>query len=1069
MSFLKGIISKVVGDSNEGQVRKLRPIVDKINALEAQYKSLSDDELREKTTEFKGRLEGRESLDDILPEAFAAVREASRRRIGLRHYDVQLIGGIVLHQGKIAEMKTGEGKTLVATLPLYLNALHGMGAHLVTPNDYLSKVGVQWMGPAYHMLGMTVGVIQSAASNPDAGSFIFDPTYQSSDDRFRGLRPVSRREAYQADITYGTNNEFGFDYLRDNMVWALQQKAQREVNFAIVDEVDNILIDEARTPLIISGPAEESSQLYVRFAELVTHLRSSTNQKNEDEEPDGDYVVDEKARLATLTAHGISKVEGLLGVDNLYTQENLHMSPYLEQALRAEVIYHRDRDYVVQEGEIIIVDEFTGRLMHGRRYSEGLHQAIEAKEGVPIQRESLTLATITFQNFFRMYKKLAGMTGTAYTEREEFQKIYNLEVTAIPTNVAVVREDMTDQVFRTQEAKWRAVGQDILHARLRGQPTLVGTVSIEASEQLSDRLSFARLQAWARIMLLRRVIAENNTIDKKQREEWAQFLSQPIYKIGITELNSISRALKVNPDLFAPENQKSLAEILEVEPSPALTDVLRSGVPHNVLNAKYHEREAQVIAQAGRSGTVTIATNMAGRGVDILLGGNPEGIAREQLRQDGVDLSVIDMETWQQALQESTDITRKDREKVLKLGGLHVIGTERHEARRIDNQLRGRAGRQGDPGSSRFFVSMEDDLMRRFGGQSVAGLMQRFGLEDDIPIEHGIVNKSLENAQVRVEGHNFDIRKHVLEYDDVVNKQRGLIYSEREKVLKHESTKDLVMEMVEQEITTQVQAAMAKTEEEMDLVPLYNDMRIIMPLPPQMNTRQWESMTPEAVIDELVGYAEEVYEEREKHMTPDVMRQVERYVLLRTIDDLWIRHLTALDDIREGIGLRAFGQRDPLVEYKTEAYRAFQELMASIRHDVAHMVFHLEVTREPQQPTRQMYTNREEEIDENDTRARARRRRFAAAQAGGNDSGPRLPSRNDPCWCGSGRKYKNCHLRTDQTGETTPQAVIAGVAQNAGNSAGSNSENTRPEAPAPPAAVAENKGGNNKKKRRGRR
>ena len=743
--MFKNLIRKAFGDPGEREAKRLKPVVDQINALAAEFEGMSDDELRGQTDAFRATIAERvgtlrddlalareewlqepdvnaqnqlrlevqrlekelrqaeaEAMQEILPRAFAAVREASVRTTGMRHFDVQLIGGMVLHQGKIAEMKTGEGKTLVATLPLYLNALTGRGAHLVTPNDYLSKWGVQWMGPIYHLLGVSVGVIQSAAANPELGSFVFDPEYPAADDRYRNLRPVTRREAYYADVTYGTNNEFGFDYLRDNMVQNLDDCAQRELVYAIVDEVDNILIDEARTPLIISGQAQESSDYYRSFAQVVRRLT-----------PERDYKVDEKDRLVTLTDDGIARVESLIGLgagQSLYDADHYEMNPYLDNALRANVLYKLDRDYIVKEGEVIIVDEFTGRLMHGRRFSEGLHQAIEAKEGVRVQRESLTLATITFQNYFRMYTKLAGMTGTALTEAEEFYKIYRLDVVAIPTHRTVIREDLPDQIFKSEQAKYRAVVNEIAELHKKGQPVLVGTVAIETSEMLSELLK-------------------------------------------------------------------------------------RKGVPHNVLNAKQHEKEAGIITQAGRPGTVTIATNMAGRGVDILLGGNADGMAREKLRKQEIDLAALSESdpVWVAALAEAKAACEADRAKVLAAGGLHVLGTERHEARRIDNQLRGRSGRQGDPGSSRFFISLEDDLMRRFGGQGVANIMDRLKIDEDMPIEHGLVSKAIESSQIRVEGYNFDIRKHVLEYDDVVNRQRELIYTQRRQILSEPTMRPTIM------------------------------------------------------------------------------------------------------------------------------------------------------------------------------------------------------------------------------------------------------------------------------------
>jgi preprotein translocase subunit SecA len=776
--MLKSILTKVVGDPNEKELNRLGPVVEEINALEPEFEKLSDGELRALTAQFKAQIVEatadlksqlqeqqrelaeetdfyhreririevekietevkkveEELLEEFLPRAFAAVREASKRTTGMRHFDVQLLGGIVLHQGKVAEMKTGEGKTLAATLPIYLNALTSRGAHLVTVNDYLAKRDTQWMGPIYHLLGLSVGVIQSAAANPDLGSFLFDPDYPATDERFQYLRPVRRREAYAADVTYGTNNEFGFDYLRDNMVLDLAQCVQRELHYAIVDEVDNILIDEARTPLIISGQAEESAEYYETFARLVPRLHH-----------EADYVVDEKARVVTLTEEGIANIENWLGIDNLYSPENSGLTPYLDNALRAHVLFKRDRDYIVQDHQVIIVDEFTGRLMHGRRYSEGLHQAIEAKEGVRVQRESLTLATITFQNYFRMYHKLAGMTGTAATEAEEFHKIYNLDVTVIPTNEPMIRTDHPDVIYKSETAKFKAVVQEIEDLYRKGRPVLVGTISIERSEMLSEMLR-------------------------------------------------------------------------------------RRGIPHQVLNAKRHEKEATIIAQAGRPGTVTIATNMAGRGVDILLGGNPEGLARDELRRKGVDLTTVSAEEWGQALARATELCQRDREKVLALGGVHILGTERHEARRIDNQLRGRSGRQGDPGSSRFCLSLEDDLMRRFGGSAVANLMERLGVEDDIPIEHNLVSKSIENAQVKVEGHNFDIRKHVLEYDDVVNKQREIIYEQRRQILSEPTLKPIIMRMVGEEFSELVSLYTSSNyRDEWDLAGLYMAVKAILPL-----------------------------------------------------------------------------------------------------------------------------------------------------------------------------------------------------------------------------------------------
>jgi preprotein translocase subunit SecA len=955
--MFKNLAKSIFGDPNEREAKRLQPLVDQINALGPEFERMSSDELRTQTDAFRQHVADRagslreeavaareawiqepdagsrtqlkieldrlerdlkaaeaEAMDEILPRAFAAVREASTRAIGLRQYDVQLIGGMVLHQGKIAEMKTGEGKTLVATLPLYLNALTGHGAHLVTPNDYLSKFGVQWMGPIYHLLGVSVGVIQSAAVNPDLGSFVFDPDYLADDDRYRHLRPVARHEAYLADITYGTNNEFGFDYLRDNMVQDLFQCVQRELHYAIVDEVDNILIDEARTPLIISGQAQESSDYYQRFAQVVRRLS-----------PERDYTVDEKDRIATLTEDGIARVESLIGFQagqSLYDADHYELTPYLDNALRANVLYKLDRDYIVKDGEVIIVDEFTGRLMHGRRFSEGLHQAIEAKEGVRVQRESLTLATITFQNYFRMYRKLAGMTGTAATESEEFGKIYNLDVVAIPTHKTVVRVDFADGVYKSEQAKFKAVVAEIGELHKRGQPVLVGTVAIETSEMLAEMLK-------------------------------------------------------------------------------------RRGIPHNVLNAKQHEKEAGIIAQAGHSGTVTIATNMAGRGVDILLGGNPDGMARERLRREGVDLAALAEEdpVWLKAMDEAKASCEADRQKVVAAGGLHVLGTERHEARRIDNQLRGRSGRQGDPGSSRFYIALEDDLMRRFGGQSVSGLMDRLGMEDDVPIEHNLVSKAIESAQVRVEGYNFDIRKHVLEYDDVVNKQREIIYSQRRQILSEPTMRPTISGMIEDEVRdlvgtltgdTGARSVQVLDRNSWDLATLAAEVSKIFPLPKSEKPESWRQMTPTQIADHLVELAELAYEDKEATLGPETMRQLERLLMLRAVDSRWVRHLTDLDELREGIGLRAFGQQDPLVAYKREAHEMYQDLVASVSHDIVLSIYHAQLLVRPPVPVRQIQTNRGDGSTAQPVQSK------------------KTLGRNDPCWCGSGKKYKVCHMRSDQ-------------------------------------------------------
>ncbi len=969
--MLKSIVKTVFGDPNERELKRHQEVVDVINALEPEMQQLSDEQLRAKTDEFKQRLSDGETLDDILPEAFAVVRETAVRTIGLRHYDVQLIGGIVLHQGKIAEMKTGEGKTLVATLPLYLNALTGKGAHLVTPNDYLSKYGLQQMGPVYHFLGLASAVIQSRGENETMHSFRFNPDWSSDDARFHNLEPISRQDAYRADITYGTNNEFGFDYLRDNMVRSLDQMAQRGHHYAIVDEVDNILIDEARTPLIISGQADQPSDYYRLFAKLVKNLVPSSEASIEREDPDGDYVEELKTRSVYLTERGVEKMEhllqreGELDGDNLYSPENSDKLPYLDNALRAHVVYHKDKDYVEMQGQIIIVDEFTGRLMHGRRFSEGLHQAIEAKEGVEIRRENLTLATITFQNYFRMYDKLAGMTGTAATEADEFEEIYNLEVTVIPTNLPVIREDKQDLVFMTEKGKWIAVVRDINARQERGQPVLVGTAAIETSEHLSRELG-------------------------------------------------------------------------------------KANIPHEVLNAKQHEREAVIIAQAGRPGAVTIATNMAGRGVDIILGGNPEGLARDILRKRyGVDITEATKEQWAEVLAEAKAEVAKNRTIVLEQGGLYVLGTERHEARRIDNQLRGRAGRQGDPGETRFYLSLEDDLMRRFGGDRVRNFMKWADMPEDMPIEHGMISKSIQQAQVRVEAHNFDIRKRVLEYDDVVNKQRETIYAQRYKILTAEKgvLRDQIQLMITEGIQNVVAEQLSGDELNWDLEELHRAALTIYPVPEDITPDTLRALNdPDDIETRLVQGALEVYQQRIEQFGDDWFTEAEKHVMLNAVDQLWQRHLTDLDVLREGIGLVGFGGRDPLVEYQRQSYEMWQALQAEIKAKVVQDIFRVAPATQQTRPRLMLQRNL--------TNVQAGRGTMptvdaqAAAQRAGDgrpqpqrgkgrpttDSIPGLPlhisqydgvGRNDPCPCGSGKKFKQCCYRTIRRARHTvdPDAV----------------------------------------------
>src|SRR5947209_6200066 len=856
-------LSKIGGDPSDREIKRLRPTLAQINALEEDYRALSAEELRDKTAQLRARFQEGESLDDLLPDAFAAVREAAWRTIGKRHYDEQMLAGAVLHSGRIAEMKTGEGKTLVATLPLYLNAIEGKGAHLVTPNDYLSRLGGGWMGPGYEALGLSVGVISHEFAA------VYDPNFadplKHPDERLNHWRPVARRQAYEADITYGTNNEFGFDYLRDNMVWEPEQKVQRPLHYAIVDEVDNILVDEARTPLIISGPAEEANQLYAVFAMVVQNLVAVPKpEENEDPDPEADVIFDEKYRIVTPTERGIDKVEATLlrmnasFTGSIYDPQNIQLTHFLDNALKAQFLFNRDDQYIVNpDGEIVIVDEFTGRLMPGRRYSEGLHQAIEAKEGVHVQRENVTLARITFQNYFRMYAKLSGMTGTAWTEREEFQKIYDLDVVIVPTHRPMVRADQADLVYKNEDAKFSAVIEEIADLNNSGRPVLVGTTSVEKSERLH--------------------------------------------------------------------------ELLE-----------RKGVPHEVLYDKAHDIDAWVIAQAGRPGAVTIATNMAGRGVDILLGGNPDGLVEGLLKKEGLTLDEATPEQREAAWQEANGQCERDAGRVRLLGGLHVLGTERHEARRIDNQLRGRAGRQGDPGSSRFFVSLEDELMRRFGGASIAGLMDRLGLEEDVPLEHPWVSRAIENAQQKVEAYNFDIRKHVVEYDDVLNRQRDVIYGDRDRVLFEENLKPLIMEWVEETLVQLTSEALGGDRRDWDLDTLRQQVERIFPMPANFSWDEVERVTDrEEVVDHLMELAEAAYDHKEEELGHDQMRLLERIWMLNVMDRLWIQHLTAIDDLREGIGLRAYGQRDPLIEYKVEAARMFDDLQAQIRTDVVNAIYHL--------------------------------------------------------------------------------------------------------------------------------
>jgi len=913
-----GLFDKIFGTRSQREIKKIQPLVDKILALESEYTALSEEDLRGKTAYFKDQLAAGKTLDDILPEAFAAIREAAWRVLGMKPYPVQLLGGIVLHQGRIAEMKTGEGKTLVAILPCYLNALTGRGVHVVTVNEYLAKRDSEWMGKVHRYMGLTVGLV------------------------IPGMTPAQRREAYAADITYCTNNELGFDYLRDNMAIYKQELVQRGHAFAIVDEVDSILIDEARTPLIISGKGEESSKLYEMCDHFVSTLRRQVFAKTEDKEVhddyDCDYFVDEKARTVSMTARGIAKAEKYFGIENLADTENTTLFHHLNQAMKARGLMKKDVDYVVKEGQIIIVDEFTGRLMYGRRYNEGLHQAIEAKEGVSVASESKTLATITFQNFFRLYDKLSGMTGTALTEQEEFAAIYVLDVVEIPTNKPVIRKDQNDVVYKNEAGKFRAIIQQVKQCHAKGQPVLVGTISIERSELLSKLLK-------------------------------------------------------------------------------------REGIPHAVLNAKYHEQEAQIVAQAGKFGAVTIATNMAGRGTDIMLGGNAEFLAKSDLRKAGhpeeliaeadshaetSDPEVLAIrETYNQLLQKHKDAIADEAEKVRQAGGLYIIGTERHESRRIDNQLRGRSGRQGDPGESRFYLSLQDDLMRRFAADRVANMMDSMGLDEDTPIDARMLSGAVENAQRSVESQHFRARKNVLEYDNVMNTQREVIYAQRQKVLDGEDLRDNIMSMLQTLMISTVEEVFSENggiANEQNLASLAAKLEGIYFARGTILGRKNELLGIEArdVADTLCQIARKTYEVKENTYGEKIMRELERVVMLRVVDEYWMDNIDAMDDLKQGIGLRAYGQHDPVVAYKEEGYQMFEAMIAAIREETVRRMFLVQLRTNQE-------VKREKVAKETGTAAAGKSEVKKAPVRKEKKVGP-----NDPCPCGSGKKYKKCCMHKDK-------------------------------------------------------
>jgi len=906
--MINTLLTKVIGSKNDRLLKKLHPIVEQINALEAGIEALDDAALVAKGAEFRKRVESGETLDDLLPEAFAVVREGSKRILGMRHFDVQLIGGMILHQGIIAEMKTGEGKTLMSTLPAYLNALAGASVHIVTVNDYLARRDSEWMGRLFEFLGLSVGCIQ------------------------HDMDDAARQASYAADITYGTNNEFGFDYLRDNMKFSVKAQVQRGHHFAVVDEVDSILIDEARTPLIISGPADDSTDKYFKIDRIIPRLKKGAvtqgDEKGYELEHTGDYIVDEKSKSVTLTEPGVEHCQELLGIENLYDPSNMALVHHVNQALKAHVLFKRDVDYMIKDGQVVIVDEFTGRLMPGRRWSDGLHQAVEAKEGVRVERENQTLATITFQNYFRMYDRLSGMTGTADTEAVEFDKIYELQVAVIPTNMPMVRKDHADVIYRTDPEKWKAVVEEIKEAQGQGQPALVGTVSIESSELVAGMLR-------------------------------------------------------------------------------------RQGVKHVVLNAKYHEMEAEIVAQAGRVGAVTIATNMAGRGTDIVLGGNAEFLARRMLAECGIKPAETEKETWDaayaNALAEATKLCSSEKEQVIASGGLLILGTERHESRRIDNQLRGRAGRQGDPGESRFFLSMDDDLMRIFAGEKMKAALKTLGMEEDVPIESPMVSRAIERAQKQVEQRNFEVRKHLLEYDDVNNKQRTEIYGLRRGILEELEQKDFVLEngrAIMDELVAEHLGAQSGPEE-WDLTNFRQQLKHFYGMELSASDEELRAVKLDEVAEKLWAPLLERYEAKETKIGADRMREYERHLLLQIIDQTWKDHLLAMDHMKEGIGLRAYGQKDPLIEYKKESFEMFGHTRARIEDDAVRYLFLLEPMTDEERARQE-----EQRRAEQDQIFRAASQAKAGVTARGGIKTVKKDAakvgRNSPCPCGSGKKYKRC-------------------------------------------------------------
>jgi preprotein translocase subunit SecA len=1047
-NFVQTVLGKIIGTQNERELKRLSARLGEINALEPEMQQLPDAEFPLRTERLKQRLADGEPLDNLLAEAFALCREAGRRTLNMRHFDVQLIGGMVLHEGKIAEMKTGEGKTLVATLPVYLNALEGKGVHVVTVNDYLAQRDAAWMGPIYRLLGLSVGVI------------------------VHDLDDAERQQAYQCDVTYGTNNEFGFDYLRDNMKFELADCVQRVHRYAIVDEVDSILIDEARTPLIISGASEESTEKYYRIDQIIPRMQEKT-----------DYEIDEKHRQVSLTESGVAKAEKALGLENLYDPTNVDYIHHVYQALRAHTLYKLDRDYVVKEGEVIIVDEFTGRLMPGRRWSDGLHQAVEAKEGVKIEQENQTLATITFQNYFRMYKKLAGMTGTAETEAAEFEKIYNLEVVVIPTNQWLIRHEHPDVVYRTEREKFNAVIEEIKEYHVRGQPVLVGTIAIEKSERLSAQLRKAGLLPTQLQELARAAGLEGPKLAKWAAQlaarhaaamEWLiragvtasvvkKLLGEGRYQAVLSGSNGhrsefLQAVLKEGHKTYArrelpPADEALLAPIVELvksaeekhlpvvdylleiqcRPQRLLEVIEEREAKHNILNAKQHEREAQIVAQAGRVGAVTVSTNMAGRGTDILLGGNPEFMAREEYRrvpdkyrEQGIDpepperppagspdevfQAYVDAyahwrQTWLEFVGRFKTVTDAEHDLVVELGGLHILGTERHEARRIDNQLRGRAGRQGDPGSSRFYLSLEDDLLRIFAGERISNIMQKLGMEEGIPIESRLITRRIESAQRAVEGQNFESRKHLLEYDDVMNKQREAIYGLRRQLLEGTEQKDYILQASDRVVDWLVTTFCPKQQraDEWNVKGLHTEFWGRFGIDLRQQELKFEPRMLEQLTAQLKGLVRQRYDERENIWTPERMRMHERMIMLQVVDAQWKDHLLAMDHLKEGIGLRGYGQRDPLVEYKKESFAMFEEMMDRQEDETLRYLFLMRTPDEEEEMIRQYQRRKRRE------QAQMQMIGAGAAEKPKQVIRKEKVGRNDPCPCGSGKKYKKCH------------------------------------------------------------